>query len=504
MLLRLLIFFLLLLGMPLYLQATGHYSYSYSDNCRLAYQGFMSLHRQEGQSYILAEKKKDPENLMSEYVSDYQDCIQLLMNCDQAEYDRYRPGFEQRLKILESGDRSSPWYRFCIAGTYIHRAIINVRFGEQYKAALNFRKSFSLPEENVRLFPHVEYNNVFLGLEQAVVGSLPGSYRWLAAVLGMSGSVKKGTEQLTTFVNTHTSAHPIYAETVLYYVYARFYLLNEQKETWDFLGSSKFSTKNDLLNTFAKVNIALDYRQSGAAIEALTAAASNPEYSKYPIFDYQMGAALLTRLDTGCTFYFARYLEKNKADIYVKDTWQKMAFAWYVNNNMPKAGYCLAQAKIKGTARLDPDKQAARFAENNTWPMPKLLQARLLIDGGYNEDALTILQSIDSLALKHPMEKAEYHFRLGRAYQALADNNEGKQYFVLAVNHYYAAINAGKDGHDQFAARAALQTGKMYEQIGMNREAISKYKECLDMPAHDFQNSIDQQAKAGISRIEGK
>jgi tetratricopeptide (TPR) repeat protein len=236
----------------------------------------------------------------------------------------------------------------------------------------------------------------------------------------------------------------------------------------------------------------------------LGAAATNPEYSKYPVFDYQMGAALLSRLDTGCTFYFARYLDHNKSDSYIKDTWQKMAFVWYVSNNIPKASYCLAQAKIKGTARLDADKQASRFAENNTWPLPKLLQARLLTDGGYNDRSLSILLNIDSLTLKHSVERAEYHFRLGRAYQALADNNEGKQYFVLAVNHYYAAINAGKEGHDQFAARAALQTGKMYEQIGMGREAVSKYNECLEMPAHDFQNSIDQQAKAGINRIEGK
>ncbi len=499
---RALIIFILLLFVQHAIAAAG--SYDYNDNCRQAYQQFMSLHTQEGRHFILEEKKVNPRNLMAEYIADYDDCIQLLMNCDQAEYDRSRSNFEDRLKALETGDKTSPWYRFCIAGLYIHRAIINVRFGEQYKAALNFRKSFSLLEENTRLFPQFEYNRVFLGLEQAVVGSLPGSYKWLASVLGMSGSVRKGTDQLTTFVNTHTNLQPIYAESVLYYVFARFYLLSEQKETWEFLNGPRFSTNNDLLNTFAKVNIALDYRQANAASEILSAAAANPEYNKYPIFDYQIGAAMLTRLDSGCTFYFGRYLEKNKSDIYIKDTWQKMAFAWYTNNNMPKANYCIAQARTKGTARLDADKQAGRFAETEVWPLPKLLQARLLIDGGYSDRALFVLQSVDSSSLKRTAEKAEYYYRLGRAYQSKADNNEGKQFFVQAINNYTSTINAGKESHDQFAARAALQMGKMYEYIGMSAEAMMKYKECLAMPSHDFQNSIDQQAKAGINRVEGK
>jgi hypothetical protein len=46
--------------------------------------------------------------------------------------------------------------------------------------------------------------------------------------------------------------------------------------------------------------------------------------------------------------------------------------------------------------------------------------------------------------------------------------------------------------------------GKIYELLEMNNEATTMYRECLDMPAHDFQNSIDQQAKSGLNRIEWK
>jgi tetratricopeptide (TPR) repeat protein len=210
-----------------------------------------------------------------------------------------------------------------------------------------------------------------------------------------------------------------------------------------------------------------------------------------------MGIMLLTKLDTACVFYFERYLKKNKSDILIKDAWQKMAFAWYIAGDMNKANYCRKQAGTQGTARMDADKQAEKFSESNVWPLKKLLQARLLSDGGYYSQALIILNSIDNANLTSPADKAEYYFRLGRVYEETGNSNKGLQF-------YQSTINAGKEGHEQFAARAALQKGRIYEQSGNNAMAIASYKECLDMPSHDFQNSIDHQAKAGLNRLEGK
>lgn len=498
-----LIIFLLLFYIP-YASRAGKYVYKYDDNCNKAYQNFTSLHMEEGRKYIAAELKANPDNLMANYISDYEDCIELIMNCDNAVYKLRKPHFDERIELLNKGDKTSPWYLFCKAGVYVHWAIVNIRFGEQYKAAMNFRRSFALLEENQRLFPAFEYNHVFTGLEEATIGSLPGNYRWIASVFGMKGNIKKGAAQLAAFINTHTNTQPLYDETVLYYLFTRFYLLAEQKEVWDYLNGPGFSNNDNLLNAFVKTTIALDYHKSDAAIKTLNDASVNPDYNKYPIFNYQMGLALLTKLDTMCTAHLYQYLQQTKSDIYIKDSWQKMALAWYVNDNIPKATYCLDKVKSRGASRLDADKQAYKFAENKTWPMRAILQARLLIDGGYNERALAVLQSIDPTAIKHTADKMEYFFRLGRVYEELANAQGDKRYIQLSVENYLKTINMGRDRHEQFAARAALQMGKMYEQSGMKKEALAKYNECLGMPSHDFQNSIDQQAKAGINRVEGR
>lgn len=460
------------------------------------------MHLKEGRDYVAAEAKTDPNNLMAVYIADYEDCLLLLINCDRTEYEQRKDHFSDRLTQLEKGDKNSPWYRLCRAGVYLHLAIVNTRLGDQYKAALNFRRSFSLLHENMELFPRFEYNNIFAGLQESVVGSLPGSYKWLAAVFGMKGSIKAGTSKITAFVNSHSPGQPFYEETVLYYLYTSFYLLSDQQKVWNFLNSRNFTTHNNLINTFVKINIALDYRKADAAIETLRSAAAEPEFEKYPIFDYQFGAALLTRLDTTAAAWLEQYLAKNKSNVYIKDAWQKTAFAWYTNNNTAKAQHALEQIKTQGTTRIDADKQANKFAENNAWPPIPLLQARLLIEGGYYERALAVLQHMDMSLLNTPPAKAEYYFRLGRAYEELAISNPGKGYYQQAFAQYRNTISTGKERHEQFAARAALQMGKMMEQLGMKQEALAKYRECLDMPSHDFQNSIDQQAKSGINRIE--
>lgn len=471
------------------------YIYDYNDNCSRAYQYYMSLRIPEARAWVLTEMKANPYNLLSTYISDYEDCLTLIINCNKEEYEQRKDHFESRLELLGKGNETSPWYRFCKAGIYLHWAIVNTRFGDQYKAAIKFRKSFALLKENQHLFPSFEYNNVFSGLQEAVVGSLPGNYKWLVSIFGLKGDLKKGTAKLATFVNSHTHDDPLYAETVLYYAYVRFYLLSEQKEVWNFLNSSSFPTQNNLLNTFVKVNIALDYRKAEAAIEALQMASTHNDYTGYPIFDFQMGLALLTKSDITSTNYFEKYLKSNKSDLYIKECWQKMAWVWYIAGNMKQAEFCRAQIKYTGSARLDADKQAQKFSEATAWPVKKLLQARLLIDGGYAGQALTTLKSIDVNTLAIP-DKGEYYFRLGRAYEEMADNKK-------ALGYYQAAINIGRERHEQFAARAALHMGIVYERTGMKANAIRSYKECLAMPAHDFQNSIDQMAKAGINRIEG-
>ena len=61
----------------------------------------------------------------------------------------------------------------------------------------------------------------------------------------------------------------------------------------------------------------------------------------------------------------------------------------------------------------------------------------------------------------------------------------------------------GKNATEYFAARAALQTGYIYEKKAAKKEAIRYFEMVLDMDDHEYKNSLDQRAKAAINRIKG-
>jgi hypothetical protein len=65
-------------------------------------------------------------------------------------------------------------------------------------------------------------------------------------------------------------------------------------------------------------------------------------------------------------------------------------------------------------------------------------------------------------------------------------------------------MKIGADRKEYFAARAALQTGYIYEKRGDKALAIVFFEKCLAMKGHDYKNSLDQRAKAGIARCKGE
>ena len=475
------------------------YVFEYTENCNNAYHQYLALHFEEGRASIIKEIKTNPYNLMATFLSDYEDYITLIINSDPKDFEQRKGHLDTRLSLLEQGDHGSPWYRFCKAGLYLHWTVVYARLGEHFKAAVAFRKSYSLLKENNQRFPDFEYNMIFTGLEEAVVGSLPGNYKWLASIIGIKGSLKGGVNKLAKFNATHTDKQPLHVETELYYLYTKFYFLAKPKEAWELMNHSQTSDANkqvdNLLDLYFKVYLAIDFNKSDEAIRAIHEAEKVKNYYQYPFFQFQMGMAQLTNLDSSCIGYFTTYLAQTKNGFHVKDAWQKMAYFYYINGKLEKAVFCRSQAINHGTTELDVDKQALRFAENKDWPNSTLLRARLLLDGGYYQKAFQVLTTMAPDALKSQSDKAEYYYRLGRVYEQASEANK-------AIENFGTAMKTGHGRKEQFAARAALHKGMVYEQMGNKQLAIEIYNEAIDMPEHDFQNSIDQQAKAGINRIK--
>ncbi|MEI8280015.1 MAG: hypothetical protein WCG87_09645 [Bacteroidota bacterium] len=475
----------------------AQYVFDYNDRCHRAYQYLMALKLDEGKAEIIKEIRDNPYNLAATYIADYDDFLTLLINGDPKEYEQRHAHLDERLKLLSKGNASSPWYRFSKAGIHLHWAIVYLRLGENIKSALNFRRSFLLLKENKDRFPDFEYNKIFLGVEEAVVGAIPDDYRWLAAVFGMKGNVKKGMAQLESFVNESAPSAPLRNEAEIYYCYFKFYLLYQHNEVLAYMNSNKFSTTDNLLNTFVKANLQLNARKADAALQLLQIAQNNSNYDRFPVFDYEMGNGLLLNTNKAALNYYQRYINRYHGDLFIKDAWQKMALIYYMEGDMLNAERCKRTILLQGNTQVDADKQAQRFAIGKKWPDRTLLKTRLLTDGGYYSQAFTVITTKKRTDFTSIPDETEYCFRLARVYDELQDHTR-------ALELYQDAITKGRNRQEYFAARAALQMAFIYEHAGQLPLAIIKYNECLHMKRHDFQASIDQQAKAGLSRLNSR
>lgn len=489
-----------LLGLPIVLfclvaamqSGASEYYFDYNNNCREAYSHFMALRSDLGHKLIAKDAKVNPNNLMHEYLKDYDDCLLLLFNGDEQDYRRLKDNLGNRIDHLDNGDKDSPWYRLCKSGVYLHWAFVSIRYGDNLKAAGLFRKSFALIKDNKELFPDFEYNDVFYGLEEAALGAIPNDYKWIASIFGLKGDVKNGIAKLDRFVNAHKGNDLLFQEAYLYRAYLRFYLMSDKDGVWQEI--KHINAGSSLLLHFLKINLALNNRHADYALEVLRDAAKLPQYASFPVMEYELAQAQYYKLDTSCIMSFKRFLGTYKGKLFVKDAHKKIALSYFLTNDIRAAQKYRDAIKRVGSTVVDADKQAMRFAKDDSWPNKSLYKASLLVDGGYYSQAHDMLGRYYKNGVVGVANKLEYAFWMGRVLDELGNKDE-------AIRYYRQAIKIGRDRRERFAARSALQIGFIYEDQGKRASAILMYKQVLSMEDHDYKNSIDQQAKAGINRL---
>jgi hypothetical protein len=473
------------------------YNFEFNSRCKEAYLDFFSLRIHQGNALLQAELKENPDNLIPVFLGNYDDCLTLLFNGDPREYENRKGNLSKRLDLLDKGDKNSPWYRYSKAALYFQWATVHIRFNENFNAGTDFRKSFLLLKENEKLFPTFRNNEVLLGVEQALIGTIPDNYKWISSLLGMKGDVKRGVSQVVDFLSHRdASASLMREEAVFFFCYLKYNLLSDHKAVWKYLDESTLDFKNNQLYVFMKANFALNDNKAAVAEQVLRGRNQGTDYLESPIFNYQLGGALLLKMDGSCMGYFQQFLSRYTGKLFVKDAYQKMSYYWLAAGNKQQAMLYKNKIKASGTAVADADKQAQRYAENPELPHPVLLKARLLCDGGYFDASLEQLKSINGQMLQSVADKLDYNYRYARIYTL-------KGQYDKAIPFYEMTIRIGSSRPEHFAARSALELGQIYEQQGLRAKAIACYQTCISMKNHDYKSSLDQKAKAGINRLGG-
>jgi tetratricopeptide (TPR) repeat protein len=257
--------------------------------------------------------------------------------------------------------------------------------------------------------------------------------------------------------------------------------------------SHQLDTRNNYLFTYLAANLSINNQQSANAEQIINSRNLSPDYLQTSIWDLELGYARMNHLDNDAALYFDRFLKNFKGKYYVKDVLHRLSLYYYLKGDQVRAEHYRKLVLQKGSADADADKIAQKEAKNATWPDKVLLKARLLNDGGYYMDALRLLQGKRATDFSNEASRLEFTYRVGRLYDDLGRDDE-------SIPFYKQVIVVGENRKDYYAARAALQLGYIYEQKKDARSAVYWFNRCLAMKDHDYKNSLDQRAKAGLLR----
>lgn len=481
------------------LLSNGQKVYDFNVTCQQAYQEITKLRLDNGAVLIEKAKQQNPNNLIPIVLESYIDFYVLFFNEDPADFKTRYPNFSDRISQLEKGPSQSPFYNFCLSSVRVHKAASAIKFGKIWDAGWDFRRAWLLIKENKRLYPDFVPNDLMYGALQAVVGTVPKGYKWLANLFGMRGSITQGMKTVRGFVNSNDPWARLFAnEANFIYPYLLFYMENKKEEALAFIQQKKLDVVNNHLHGWMAANLGLNNKQTEYTKQIILNRNKSNDYLKIPVWDFEMGFAKLFHLETQEAIqHFDLFINNFKGKFYLKDVYQKLSWCYYLQGNMAAAEKARQLVLTKGSTDSDADKKALKDAKANFWPNPLLLKARLLNDGGYHKEALAQLHGKTDSDFQKEEDKLEYVYRAARIYDDLGREAE-------AINAYLAAIKLGEFRKEYFAARAAVQLAQLYENRGQKAIAIQYYQRCLDMGDHEYKNSLDQRAKSGILRCKGE
>ena len=472
--------------------------FDFSPGCRQAYQAIVELRLQVGAQLLAAETLRDPSNLIPEFLTNYIDFFQLFFNEDRAEYPEMKVRIERRLAGMADGPESSPFHFFTRSVIHFQWAAMQVKLGNNLDAGLEFRRSFLESQACRQKFPSFGPALMLGGVMKVVASTIPDGYKWLSNLLGIHGSVKDGMAELGQFLGANDEWSDLYRdEANFYYLYLQFYILNQHEQVFSYIRQHHLDVRNNYLYAYLYANLCINDQQSALAEQIIEGRSKAAGYLDMPIWDLEMGYAALNHLEAGTPVYLRRFLQRFKGRFYVKDALEKLSWYYYLKGDQAAADSLRREVIRRGSAESDADRQALAAAKNGRWPDKVLLQSRLLTDGGYFTEALRSLQGKSTSGFYRPEDRCELAYRLGRIYDGMGRKEE-------AVTAYLTTIKTGAELREYFAARAALQAGYIYEVRGDCERAVEFFQKCLSLKDHDFKNSLDQRAKAGIARCKGE
>lgn len=471
-------------------------NFDFNNNCIEAYNALFDLRINDAKELIRKEKSIHPNNGIPILLDNYVDYFSLLVSENESDYNRLKSIKISRINALENQNEDSPYYLFTQAEVYLQWGLIKSRFQDYFSSGLDIKKAKDLLDENIKKYPDFEPNIKSRALIEVIMGAVPANLKGLLSTFGFRGSINKGeTELEQSYQSLSSTKYSFYKKEVVFQLCLIDNDIVSNPDNYTHLINYINSIPNtSLLKTYLKAHVLIKNGHNDDAIDLLQDRPKSTSYLNFPTLNYLLGSAKYNRMDSDANIYLIYYLKEYKGINYVKDAYLKLAYYYLLRGDNSRYQAFINMVKTQGNLIDEKDKQALKEANEGN-PNIDLLKARLYFDGGYYDKCLSVLTHKNYNEFNLKRDQIEYYYRLGRVYDKL--NQDDK-----ALINYQKSINLGQNTSYFFASNAALMMGKIYESKRDKKNAINAYKLAASMKNHEYQNSIETQAKEALDRLE--
>lgn len=471
--------------------------FNFDHDLAAIYSKITKLELKESENAISAYKVENPNNYLVYHIENYIDFFRCFIDEDYAYFNSIQDRKDQRLEKIQGGDKSSPYYKFSQAEILLQWALVRLKFEEYTTALLEMNRAISLLEENDQLFPDFIANKKSLSALHALVGTVPDTYKnILSWVSSFNGTVEQGYNEIKEVnAKMNPEQFPFAIEAIVIKALIELHVMNRSDLSYISSQNNRLNPDSSPLLCFIVANIA---HNAGKNDEAITILESyNAKMSQHPLYylDYLKGIYKLNRLDADSDRYIRRYLNYFQGRHYIKEAYQKLAWhAWVIEGDSLEYRRNMEFCILQGEDLIDEDKQAQNLARQMVLPNRELLKVRLLSDGGYLDEALKQLESMNQLELKQH-HAIEYAYRKARILQNLKRHSE-------AIENYKACLSFPYQENLYYQMASHLYLGQVYEIEHQYGAAKYHFEQCLELKSSQYQSSLHQKAKVGLLRIK--
>lgn len=471
-----------------------------NEECLKAQSLIYGLKFDEAEKILHNEAIVNHENIAVNWLSESIIFLKIFISEDKDLYTLNEKHWNTLIEKTRKVDFNNAWYRFVLSDMYIHKGLIKLKFNETFSAGSDLKTAYKYLKENRKMFPSFLPDNKNYGLLACAFSSVPAKYQWLAKIIGFQGDMNTGLKEIEDYLNSTLTVKEhewLRVETAFIYALVQHHLNKNTEIAWKTIEPHTRNYKHNLLLNYMRATIA---GYAGRNDEMIDILSQKPPYSvnnPFYYMDFLLGLAKMRRLDTDADIHFKIFTVKYKGKNYVKSAYRNLSWLSLIKNDRATALTYYSLCTKNGVAIIEEDKQAEREAlENILWPAD-LIRARLLFDGKYYDKSMTLLNTVKESSLENLRFKLEFNYRKARIYHEKLD-------YGHAIPIYLHVMEAGKNQGYYFAAYSALQLGFIYEKQGKKDLAITYFKKAKDDfdKNLEYNNSIEQKAKAGLKRLE--